>query len=96
MSEVRLELDKWGTALIGRTMGEEVQQELVQLLLLHSTVVINLQGVEAVSPSFADEAFAKPIIQAQGSSTVRFVGVPKGLGAMLRRVVENRRELAAA
>jgi STAS-like domain of unknown function (DUF4325) len=99
MTEGRLELGKWGTELIGRPLGEEVQRELAELLREHSTVVINLQGAEVVSPSFADEAFAKPIVQAQATDAsirVRFIDVPEGLGAMLNRVVENRRELAAA
>jgi STAS-like domain of unknown function (DUF4325) len=99
MTEARLELGSWGTAFIGRPLGEEVRRELSLLLREHSTVVISLQGAEVLSPSFADEAFAKPIVQAQAvdeSVRVRFVDVPKGMGAMLSRVVENRRELAAA
>ena len=47
-----------GPELVGRAPGARLREEAVALAADHH-VVIDLAGVEAMSPSFADEIFAK-------------------------------------
>jgi uncharacterized protein DUF4325 len=48
-----------GEVLGGRVLGEEIRAKVVRLVKAGEVVTLDLNGVFAVSPSFADEVFGK-------------------------------------
>ena len=53
----RLQLARFGTALATREAARKVQGELRHLNVGDCQLVIDFNGVAAISPSFADELF---------------------------------------
>lgn len=56
--------EKHGEVLGGRILGEEIREEVVRLVNSGEKVVLDLEGVQAISPSFADEIFGKLPLEA--------------------------------
>ncbi|HUT88271.1 MAG TPA: STAS-like domain-containing protein [Thermoguttaceae bacterium] len=54
-----LHLSEFGTVLVTRDQGEPVRMQLMGLLQTHSEVEVNLDDVEAYTPSFMDEVLGK-------------------------------------
>lgn len=77
--------EKHGEVLGGRVLGEEIRTEVISLVEAGEEVVIDLDGVLAISPSFADEIFGK--LPAAVGDHVRFVNV----GDNLQTVAEMAR-----
>lgn len=77
--------DKHGEVLGGRILGEEIRAEVISLVKTGEEVVLDLDGVLAISPSFADEVFGK--LPAEVGDRVRFVNV----GDNLQTVAEMAR-----
>lgn len=77
----------------GRPIGEELRARIEHELRNGDKVVIDFAGIEAVSPSFADELFAKLPPDALRNGHVELVNVPEGLNALIEFVVSGR-ELA--
>lgn len=48
-----------GPVLTGRAVAARIREDVERALSAGENVVVDLQGVEFVSPSFADELFAK-------------------------------------
>jgi hypothetical protein len=60
LSDKKMRLaDKHGEVLGGRVLGEEIRAAVVRQVKSGENVVLDLDGVQAVSPSFADEIFGK-------------------------------------
>jgi len=51
--------DEFGPVLAGRVTAVGIREEIESLARQGEDVVIDLDGVEAISPSFADELFGK-------------------------------------
>jgi hypothetical protein len=58
-NEALLKLSERGHLLVTRDQGEPLRQELLELLSKHQSVVVDLDGVEAYTPSFIDEVLGK-------------------------------------
>src|SRR4029077_2366790 len=71
-SSMRL-ADEHGKVLGGRDLAKGIRHEVVRRVEAGEEVVIDLDGVIAVSPSFADELFGK--MPASVASHVRFENV---------------------
>ena len=56
---VQLKLRDYGKVLLTRDQGEPVRDELLLLVNSYDTVEIDLNGVDAFTPSFIDEALGK-------------------------------------
>lgn len=72
--------EKHGEVLGGRILGEEIRAEVVRLVKAGEVVVLDLDGVEAVSPSFADEIFGK--LPQEVGEQVEFVNVTPPIQAV--------------
>ena len=72
--------DLHGAVLGSRILGEQVRAEVVRQAESGATVVVDLEGVQAVSPSFADEIFGK--LPSEVGDRVEFVNVGDALSAM--------------
>lgn len=61
------------------------------MLQREPVVVIDLEGVDAMSPSFADEVFAK-LADEISANQVRFENISPGIRSLARFVTLGRRE----
>jgi hypothetical protein len=58
-SETMLVLCAHGRLLVTRDQGEPIREKLLHLLQEHGKVTVDLDGVEAYTPSFMDEVLGK-------------------------------------
>lgn len=82
--------DEFGAVLSSRFAAEELRARIERELAEGTDVVVSLEGVIAVSPSFADELFAKVPQDAVETGRVRFVNLSEDLRAIARFVREGR------
>lgn len=82
--------DLHGEVLGSRVLGEHIRAEVVRQAQTGATVVIDLDGVQAVSPSFADEIFGK--LPSEVGDRVEFVNVGDALRAMANIARAGRAE----
>lgn len=84
--------DELGNALVGRTHGELVRERIEQALESGETVVVDFDGVEFMSPSFADEVFGKLPEEPTESGRLRFENLADDLVQLAHFVVAQRRQ----
>ena len=88
---VRL-VDEVGPVLAGRPDAARLRERVVDAAAAGEAVV-DLAGVEAVSPSFADEFFGKLSPELVESGAVRFEHLTPELDKIVRTVVSVRTRL---
>jgi hypothetical protein len=81
--------DEVGPVLTGRTVGARVRERIGACVLRGESVVVDFEGVEAISPSFADEMFARVPAEAVESGQVRFANLDDEL-LMIARLMSRR------
>lgn len=86
-SVIRL-ADTYGPVLTGRHLATGIRTEVEELLRHEDHVTIDLRGVEAMSPSFADEILGK--LQVSGGDRVRFKNAGPQLRTVARMVRSSR------
>ena len=72
--------DAHGHVLGGRVLGEQIRQDVVRSVQAGEVVVLDLEGVQVVSPSFADEIFGKLPLEA--GERVEFTNVSRQIQAV--------------
>lgn len=82
--------DQLGPVLTGRSVAEHLRRQIEAALEVEDAVIVDLDGVEAISPSFADELFAKLPGDALQSGRVRFEHLDDDTAALVRFVVAGR------
>ncbi|MDQ3380341.1 MAG: STAS-like domain-containing protein [Actinomycetota bacterium] len=82
--------EELGPVLSGRFEAEELRERIEAELAAGAEVVVSFEGVVAISPSFADELFAKVPEDAVEDGRVRFVDLDEDLRAIARFVREGR------
>src|SRR4051812_19332276 len=82
--------DEQGPVLASRGRAARLREEIEAALEAGEVVTVDLAGVETVSPSFADELFAKLAPHAEAGA-LHFVHVPRAIKPLVRFVVEGRR-----
>jgi hypothetical protein len=82
--------DSFGSVLSSRFLAADLRAEIERLLESEGSIVVDFEGVEAVSPSFADELFAKLPRAAIESKQIRFENVGPSLMAIARYVIAGR------
>jgi hypothetical protein len=70
-----------GEVLGGRVLGEEIRAKVARLVQAGEVVTLDLDGVLAVSPSFADEVFGKLPAEV-GDEHIEFVNVSAQIQAV--------------
>lgn len=86
--------DEFGPVLSGRFEAEELRARIEATLAGGVDVVVSFEGVVAMSPSFADELFAKMPEAAIDEGRVRFIDLDDDLLAIARFVREGRKPTA--
>lgn len=81
--------DQLGPVLAGRELARELRGDIVDRVARGEDVEIDLAGVQAVSPSFADELFAK--LPATTGDKVRFTNISDHLGDVAKMAQVGRR-----
>lgn len=83
--------DKLGPVLTGRSQAHHLREEILEILRQEPVVVIDLRGVDAMSPSFADEVFAK-LADEISDERVQFENLSPSIRSLARFVTLGRRE----
>ena len=88
-------LREWGAALGTRNRGEVVRRELEQALDDDPTqvVVVSFEGVQRVSPSFADECFGKLALKLGTEGVrkrLRFAAAENAVASVVMYAIRNR------
>jgi hypothetical protein len=81
--------EEFGPVLTGRSLAETLRAR-IETLAAAEPVVVDFDGVEAVSPSFADEIFAKLPVDLVRSGRVRFENVDDDLSVLVAYVTAAR------
>jgi hypothetical protein len=87
---VHLLVEEIEPVLSSRFAAEELRARIERELTGGADVVVSFEGVIAISPSFADELFAKMPPEAERSGRLRFVDLSEDLLAIARFVKEGR------
>jgi len=82
--------DELGAVLSSRFAAETLRSRIESELDAGHEVTVSFEGVIAISPSFADELFAKMPPEAERSGRLRFVDLSEDLLAIARFVKEGR------
>jgi hypothetical protein len=82
--------DEHGTVLAGRGQAAAIRGAIEEAARRGEEVVVDLEGVETVSPSFADELFAKIDPTLVDSKQVRFEHLPPSIEPLVRFVMHGR------
>jgi hypothetical protein len=82
-----------GTVLVTRDQGEPVRTILLEMLDANDVVEVNLDNVEAYTPSFVDEVFGKCLEKIGGARfkrQVRLVASESEVRKLVNLVLSNR------
>lgn len=82
-------VDRMGSVPSGRARATKLREEILRDLKRDGTVVVDLGGVVAMSPSFGDELFAKLATEIE-QGRVRFDNVDPGVQSLARFVQAGR------
>jgi hypothetical protein len=92
-SIAHLRLRDFGEVLVTRDQGEPVRRKLLELLDNHDEVEVDLDGVDAYTPSFMDELLGKSL-EAAGAKRfrrqVRLVSSQPEVRKLANLVLSNR------
>jgi anti-anti-sigma regulatory factor len=83
--------EELGPVLAGRGLATTLRERVEGALASGDAVVIDFEGVEAMSPSFADELFAKLGVTLD-DERLRFENLDDDLRSLARFVIEGRSE----
>ena len=81
---------EFGPLLTSRSLGAAVRERISQAAMQGETVIVSFSGVEAISPSFADEIFAKLDQSLIDGGLIEFVDVDPRLQPIIRFVRAGR------
>jgi uncharacterized protein DUF4325 len=81
--------NRFGPVLAGRPQAKTLREQIEQELDAGETVVVDLQGVITMSPSFADELFGK-LPAETGSGRVKFEHLSEHLESVAHAVAAAR------
>ena len=79
-----------GPVLAGRAAAERIVKDVVAEIAHGDCVVLDFEGVQAVSPSFADELFGKLTTRVD-VHRVQFSNLSEHLSSVARMAVQHRR-----
>lgn len=82
--------DELGHVLTNRARGAVMRAAVMSAVEAGDDVVLDFTGVLTMSPSFADELFAKIPRELVDTGRVRFENIPATLTPLLRFVVNGR------
>lgn len=82
---------QFGSVLVGRTVAAEIRKRVeVAAQDTDEPVVLDFAAVLTISPSFADELFAKMSSDLRGSHKIKLVNMSPALESIARFVVAGR------
>jgi hypothetical protein len=84
-------VEEFGPVLAGRGLAASLRAQVEASLKEDGSVVIDFEGVESMSPSFADELFAK-LPGPRDNERVKFEHLRDDLQSLARFVIEGRSE----
>ena len=84
---ITVNLASFGTELLARETGLAIRAELATLLADGSRIIVNLDGINDITPSVADECFGK-LAEKLGTSKFRHRVEFTGGTALMHRLIE--------
>jgi len=93
LNSMRLKMSEYGTVLVSRDQGEPLCARLMELLSTHDRVEVDLDDVEAFTPSFMDEVLGKCLARV-GRETfrrqVKLIAKSQEVRKLVNLVLSNR------
>jgi hypothetical protein len=86
--------EELGPVLTSRGRATALREAIEQAVIAGDEVTIDFIDVETMSPSFADELFAKIDPNLFTTGSVRFENVPEAVEPLIRFVIGRRRAAA--
>ena len=83
---------EFGSVLVGRATAARIRQRIEEAARETSPVVLDFSAVLTISPSFADELFAKLPAELRTSERIRLDGMTPALESIQRFVVAGREQ----
>lgn len=94
---MRLQLvDIFGDVPVSRARARELRLTIQRALADGEDVVVDLEGISTLSPSFVDELFAKTTNSARESGKLTFENVPPAIEPLIRFLRSGRKHTFAA
>ena len=84
--------EELGRVLTGRAAAATLRARVEDELARDSSVEVDFEGVMLISPSFADELFAKLPLEAVNSGRVKFLNLDEEHLALVRFVAAGRQQ----
>lgn len=82
-------VDTQGSVLTGRAAAARIADDVTRLVQQGTDIVLDFAGVQALSPSFADELFGKLLLTEAGRH-IRVVNLSQHLDAVARMAQQRR------
>lgn len=89
-TENKMKLAESGPVLTGRASAASIVERVLEQLARGESVELDFAGVQAVSPSFADELFGK-LVTRVNIDRVRFINLSPHLASVARMAEQHRR-----
>lgn len=86
-------LKDWGLSLATRALGSEVRDVILREIRNQGNTVVSFEGITGVSSSFADECFAKTMVEMGEESflsKVKLIGASKFAKTIILSSFEER------
>jgi anti-anti-sigma regulatory factor len=95
---MRVPMTQWGTVLTERDLGKEIRTHFLDSLSLDSAIIVDFANVEMIDSSFADELFAKLIVEVGASKVrtkVKLVNTPPVIKIIINEAIFTRSKMPA-
>ncbi len=78
--------------LVGRDIGEKTRLKIKELLLEHKTLIIDMENLNKLSPSFLDEAIIKLVIEygkQEFSQRIQLININEGMKSLMNTLLHK-------
>jgi len=83
-------VDTFGAVPVSRARARELRLTIQRSLADGENVVVDLEGISTLSPSFVDELFAKTAVAPSQAGKLTFENVPPSLEPLIRFLRSGR------
>lgn len=93
--EEKLQFLEMGATLGTRMLGSEVRGKIEKVINDGKIMILDLQGVEVVSNSFADESFGKLVYSFNNEilrEKIKFINMEKFVAFTIKQVIAERKK----
>lgn len=78
--------------LVGRDIGKKTRFKIKELLLEHTTLIIDMENLNTFSPSFLDEAIIKLVIEygkEEFNKRIQLINIHEGMKSLMNTLLHK-------